>query len=123
MLAVLATTSVLVAIAQGPLAYTGDPENGRRLFERRCTSCHSLETDAFGPRLGGVYGRPAGGVPTFSYSQALRSLKFRWTEAELDVWLAGPRRMAPGAAMPISIGDARQRADLIAFLKRQASGR
>ena len=44
-----------------------DGEAGKQLFEKRCTGCHALDRNKEGPRLGGVYGRPAGTAPSFNY--------------------------------------------------------
>ena len=46
--------------------------DGRALFEKRCGGCHALDRDKEGPRLGGVYGRTAGTVDSFQYSEALK---------------------------------------------------
>src|ERR1700752_832356 len=51
----------------------GDATRGRQVFEGRCTGCHSLDQDKEGPRLRGVFGRTAGSVPTFGYSDAMKS--------------------------------------------------
>ena len=49
-----------------------DPANGEKLFAQRCTACHALDANKFGPMLGGVVGRPAGAVAGYPYSPALR---------------------------------------------------
>ena len=56
----------------GPAANAG---NGKVLFEKRCTGCHSLDKNKEGPRLAGVYGRKAGSVADFSYSNELKAAK------------------------------------------------
>jgi cytochrome c len=51
----------------------------------QCASCHSLDTsaNAFGPSLIGVYGRTAGTVPRFAYSEAVQKSGVVWTEDNL----------------------------------------
>jgi cytochrome c len=44
-----------------------------------------------------------------------------WNEDALDRWLADPERAAPGQRMGISVPDAGERADLIAYLKQVAA--
>ena len=42
----------------------------------------------------------------------------KWTDNNLDKWLASPAGFAPGNAMAFAgIGSAKDRADLIAYLK------
>src|ERR1700743_2440324 len=51
----------------------GDADRGKQLFEKRCTGCHSLDQEKQGPRLRNVYGRTAGSISAFKYSDALKS--------------------------------------------------
>jgi mono/diheme cytochrome c family protein len=51
-----------------PVAAKGDAANGRDYFEQRCTGCHSITQNSFGPRLGDVYGRRVASVAGFRYS-------------------------------------------------------
>ncbi|BAB51455.1 cytochrome c-1 [Mesorhizobium japonicum MAFF 303099] len=100
----------------------GDAISGRGYFEDRCTGCHSIVRNGFGPRLGDVYGRRVGSVAGFQYSQALRQKRFVWSEKSLDSWLSGPGQFLPGTRMGISIADQQIRADIIAYLKSHPSG-
>ena len=122
---VLATTvppALSVARAASVIAPKGDSASGRGYFEDRCTSCHSITQNRFGPRLGDVYGRRVGSVAGFQYSQALRQGQFIWSEKLLDRWLSGPGRFLPGTRMGISISDPQIRADIIAYLRSHPSG-
>jgi cytochrome c len=94
----------------------GDPVRGRTLYESRCGGCHSLDASRTGPRHRGVVGRAVGSVPGYDYSPALRRLGGAWTADRLDTWLQGPQRMAPGTRMYLSVPDAGQRRDIIAYL-------
>lgn len=111
-----------VARAASAAAPRGDAASGRGYFEDRCTSCHSITQNRFGPRLGDVYGRRVGSVAGFQYSQALRQGQFIWSEELLDRWLSGPGQLLPGTRMGISIGDPQIRADIIAYLRSRPSG-
>jgi len=95
---------------------------GKLLFEKRCTGCHSLEKNKEGPRLAGVYGRKAGSVADFNYSNELKSSKIVWDGATLDKWLIEPDAVVPDSDMAFHVSDARERADIIEFL-RVSSGK
>ena len=41
-----------------------------------------------------------------------------WNEESLDRWLADPEKFAPGQRMGLSVPDAKERSDLIAYLKK-----
>src|SRR5436305_714479 len=70
-------------------------EDGKVAFEKRCTGCHALDRDKDGPHLRGVFGRPAGGVPSFLYSQGLQNSGVVWDSATLEKWLTDPDRFIP----------------------------
>lgn len=99
----------------------GDFERGQSLYQSRCTACHSLEYNGVGPAHKGVFGRMAGKTSGYLYSEALKSSKVVWTDKTLNLWLADPEKFIPGQKMGISVPDANERADLIAYLKRASA--
>lgn len=103
-------------------ATTGNAANGKALFERRCTGCHSLDNNKEGPRLHGVYGRKAGSVADFTYSDPLKAANFNWDEASLDKWLTNPDAVVPDNDMAFRVTNPQERADIIEFL-RLSSGK
>lgn len=103
--------------AQSPPLLPGNAANGERQFNRRCTGCHSLIEHRIGPRLGDVYGRRAGSVAGFRYSDAVAAQGFVWSDSTLDRWLSGPRDFIRGAAMRVKIANDPERADIIAYLR------
>lgn len=103
----------------GPAANAG---NGKVLFEKRCTGCHSLDKNKEGPRLAGVYGRKAGSVADFSYSAELKAAKITWDGPMLDRWLTNPDEVVKDNDMAFHVPDSRERADIIEFL-RVSSGK
>ena len=113
---------VLAAAGASPaaLAQQTDAQRGERVFGA-CAACHSLEPDRnmTGPSLSGVWDRKAGSLASFQrYSQALKSSDIVWDDKTLDAWIADPQHVVPGNTMTFpGIKDARQRADLLAFLK------
>jgi cytochrome c len=108
-------------------ADTGDVVRGARVYQR-CYSCHTVDPTGQarlqGPSLYGVIGRRAASVAGFSYSPALTAKAeagLVWTEDELDQFLLEPERAIPGNRMGFfGLPDARDRADLIAYLKNAA---
>ncbi|WP_109487218.1 c-type cytochrome [Occallatibacter savannae] len=97
--------------------------NGKVLFEKRCTGCHSLDKNKEGPRLAGVYGRKAGAVADFSYSAELKAAKITWDGPMLDRWLANPDAVVKDNDMAFHVADPRERGDIIEFLRVVSSGK
>jgi cytochrome c len=98
----------------------GDPGRGKAVFEKRCTGCHALNQDRDGPHLAGVYGREAGSVSAFDYSDALKKTHIVWNQETLDRWLTDPQMMVPGADMDFYVAKPGERADVIAYLRQQS---
>ncbi len=89
------------------------------MFKRNCTACHSPLSgkNVVGPSLFGVVGRAAGTVPNYGDSNANKTSGITWTPETLDPYLTNPRGVVPGTIMAFpGFKDARQRADLIAYL-------
>ena len=93
---------------------------GKELFEKRCGGCHSLDRDKEGPRLRGVYGRVAGSVDSFQYSDALKQSKITWTEATLDKWLTDTEKLVPDNDMSFHVESSDERGEIIAYLKQNS---
>lgn len=104
------------------VALTGDADAGRRVFTK-CMSCHVIAEgqNRVGPSLYGVVGREAGGVENFRYSEANSQSHLIWTEPALYVYLENPREYLPGTTMAFpGLPRAQERADVIAFIKRES---
>ena len=109
-----------VAVAEGG-APNGDARAGEAIYER-CAACHSLGHDRAGPRHCGLIGRRAGSVAGYPYSEAMKRSGLVWSEATLDRFLADPMRAVPGTAMGYAgIPSAKERSDLVAYLKRASA--
>jgi cytochrome c len=121
-IAVLLVMAGVGARAQAP---SGDAKQGAQLY-RACAACHSLTPDRnmTGPSLAGVWGRKAGSLKSFErYSSALKASNIVWDQNTLDQWLKSPSQFIPNNHMTFDgISNARQRADLVAFLKEAGSG-
>lgn len=73
----------------------------------------------YGPSLRGVYGRAAGTVADFSYSQAFKRALHDvvWDADTLERWITDSQKWAPGARMFYRQPDAAIRRQVIAYLK------
>ena len=119
-------TTILAGLAAGalivvsPPASAADAAHGQELFRGQCGVCHQGgEGDGDGgqgPTLRGVVGRKIGGDTNFAYTQVLSDAKDKWTTDNLSTFMADPNKAMPGTAMPISVKNDADRADLIAYL-------
>ena len=110
--AAIAVLTMLVAVARAG----GDVAHGQQLYEG-CQDCHSIDTNDVGPMHKGVFGRKAGSVPGYNYSEALKNSGIVWTESNLDQWLIDPQKFVPGSKMFYHLDNAKDRADVIEYLK------
>ena len=104
-----------ISWAVRPLLAESSP--GKQLFERRCTGCHALDNEKTGPRLRGVYGRPAGTVASFPYSESVRKSGITWDSSSLDKWLTDPDGFIPDNDMAFRVANPEERAAIIGYLK------
>lgn len=100
---------------------------GAREFQRKCSVCHTLTADdanRAGPTLYRIFGREAGSLPGYPYSQALLESDIIWNEETIAALFDhGPDVVTPGTKMPIQrITDPGRRAALVAFLKQATAG-
>jgi cytochrome c len=95
-------------------------KSGKELFEKRCGGCHALDRDKEGPRLGGVYGRPAASVTSFEYSAGLRQSKITWSAETLDKWLTDPEKLVPDNDMTFHVESPSERREIISYLKQNS---
>ncbi len=113
---VLYLAATAAAFAAAPQE-RGDAERGAALYDKRCTACHSIDTNRIGPSHRGVFGRAAGSVPGYDYSEALSESSTVWTVETLNRWLANPQALIPGQKMGFRLRKADERRDIIAYLK------
>ncbi len=112
-------------MAGTPQSYHTPPSemsNGERQFQLRCSICHTVEPEQqrrAGPTLYNLFGRNAGTVENYKYSETLQNSDIIWSEATIDsLFDQGPDHYIPGSKMPMQrITGSDDRADLIAYLK------
>ena len=114
-------STALALLTAFPLAAhaVGDPKEGAEVF-KRCAVCHTAQKgggDGLGPNLSGVVGRKSATRPGYAYSPALKKAGLIWNEANLNKWVAGPQRVAPGNKMMFpGLSSKKQQADVVAYL-------
>lgn len=114
---------VFLSLAAAPPVLQDASDPGARAFQR-CAACHSAGPPApgdAGPSLQGVFGRPAGSLGGYAYSDALRAAGRRglvWNTTTLDRYLTDPEAAVPGTDMPYQGGSAAERAAVIDWLRR-----
>jgi cytochrome c len=106
-------------LAASPAAQAaGDAAAGQQVFAR-CAACHSTKAgeNKIGPSLAGVVDRKSGSEPGYSYSPALKAANLTWDEHTLDQFLANPAADVHGTKMFISVPNAADRQNVIAYLQ------
>jgi cytochrome c len=108
----------VLAIALTPgIARAADAAHGKVVFQT-CAACHSEKPDAIGPSLRGVFGRKAGSLDDFRYSNAMMRANITWDEANLREYIKDPQAKVKGNRMPFAgLNDPKDVDDVIAYLK------
>lgn len=113
-----AVTAATLATAP---ARAQDAAAGAKVFNQ-CRACHQVGETAknlIGPKLNGLFGRKAGSVEGFNYSQANKDSGITWDEATFTTYIKDPKARIPGTKMVYAgLKSDQQIADLIAFLKQ-----
>ena len=121
MIRVVLATLVLAAafLFLGQARAAGDAAAGKTVFANQCASCHTTEVgkNGFGPSLAAILGRKAGGLAGFTYSPAMAQAGLTWDEKTLDEFLTSSTTRVPGTSMPVSLPNATDRANVIAYLE------
>src|SRR5262249_11733420 len=118
--AMVLMSTVLLAPAAG---HAADAGAGQAIFAR-CKICHSIESggaNIVGPNLHGVFGRKAGSLDAFAYSEAMKQSGIVWDDETLTKYVKSPKDVVPGGKMAFpGIKDDAQLADLLAYLHQAA---
>ena len=98
-----------------------DPTRGADVA-KKCAICHSFDKggpNLIGPNLYGVLGRKVASHEGYEYSDALKAKGGDWDYAQINHMIENPNVFAPGTKMALFPGlpDAKQRADVIVFLR------
>lgn len=115
--------SALVSGAPLEAQGLGDPDRGAEVF-KQCTACHQIGDGAvnrIGPHLNMVFGRQAGGLENFRYSESMTRAGvdgIMWTVETLDIYLENPKSLVSKTRMNFrGLDRAQDRADVMAYLR------
>ena len=118
-----AAALVLVAWGVAPaLAEPPDLERGEELWAK-CRACHTIDAagrNTVGPKLHGLFGRTAGAVPDYRYSDAMKRSGVVWTDESLDRYLGATQDFMPGSKMYGGLAIEQDRIDLLAWMRKAA---
>jgi cytochrome c len=119
----MAVVTLLGLSAMPAQAQSGDATRGQRVFNQQCRACHSLDKSGAstptGPNLHGVFGRKAGTVPGFEFSDAMKNSGIVWDDTTMAEYNRDPKGKVPGTKMVFNgVKQAGQLADLVAYLKQ-----
>lgn len=122
--------AVALSVTSGIFAQAaefGDPEDGAQVF-KKCRACHAIGADAFnrtGPHLNEIFGRRAGSVEEFRYSDGLTRMGndgLVWDIDSLDAYIENPKAFASDTRMNFpGLKDEGERGDLLAFLRQYSA--
>lgn len=112
------------AVAEEEARPIGDEERGATLFARHCASCHQVGADAqnrIGPHLNNIFGRAAGEIEGYRYSEGLERMGadgLVWTLETLDPYIENPRALVSRTRMNFAgLESEEDRADVLAYLR------
>jgi cytochrome c len=99
-----------------------DMDNGERQFKRKCSICHTVSEGSArkaGPSLHRLFGRRAGTVADYTYSDTLTGSEIVWSAQTINALFdKGPDHYIPGTKMPMQrIAQKQDRDDLIRYLQ------
>ncbi|MBF0357547.1 MAG: c-type cytochrome [Magnetococcales bacterium] len=94
------------------------------IVAEKCSACHDLskrKKNIVGPPLFGIVGRPAGGVVSFQYSEAMQKKAAEdmvWSTNNLNTYLTNPKAFVPGTKMLFSgVSNPKHRENLLTYLR------
>ncbi len=118
----LFAAALAASLASLPAIAAGDDETlkrGEQIF-KKCIHCHTIKRDGkhrIGPNLFGIFGRKAGAIADFDFSEAWKKADFVWTAETMDEYLKDPHAMIPGNRMPFDgLSRPEDRKALIAYM-------
>lgn len=115
------------SLALPEFAKAQDRPTGEAVFSKQCKDCHNLGTgggDKRGPGLNGLFGKRAGSVPGYDYSDANRDSQIVWDDKTLRDYIRNPQSVIPGTRKRFpGLTDEQEIEDLVRYLKQfEASG-
>ena len=75
---------------------------GQMLYESRCSACHQLGENTYGPDHCGLAGRKVGSAREYRYSKAMLSSDIIWDIQILNDFMKSPQSVIPGNFMSLT---------------------
>jgi cytochrome c len=101
-------------------AFAQDVDAGKSVFNQ-CRACHQVGEGAknvVGPQLNGLFGRKAGTIEGYNYSEANKASGKTWDDETFITYIKDPKAAIPGTKMTYAgLKDDKKIADLVAYLK------
>jgi cytochrome c len=117
-----AAIAMATVAASQAFAQAGDAGRGQRLYNQQCRACHTLEqggASPAGPNLHGLFGRKAGTVSGYEFSDAMKKSGIVWDDTTLADYTRDPKGKVPDTKMVYGgMKQPGQLADLLAYLKQ-----
>lgn len=90
----------MAAVLGASAAHAGDAAKGQKVFNK-CKACHEVAADKnkVGPHLKGLFGRTAGTIEGFKYSEGMKASGIVWSEETLKPYLTDPKAVVPDGKM------------------------
>lgn len=115
-----------LAFAGAAFAQEGDAAAGETVF-KKCAICHVIDSDTnkVGPSLQGVFGRTAGTLEGFKFSNAMveaGAAGLVWDDASMRDYLHSPKAKVKGTKMVFpGLKDEQDITNLLAYMKQYSS--
>ena len=90
--------------------------HGKEIFSS-CTVCHTMRNNFVGPHLAGIFGRKAGSLTSYNYSESMAQANFYWTNENLIQFLQNPSEFLPGTRMAITPLSRKDASDIAIYLE------
>ena len=122
-LAALASFLAASVLLIGSASAAGDAAKGEKVFAK-CKACHTTEAgkNRVGPSLAGLFGRTAGTVEGYKYSDSMKGSGIVWSDETVSQYLEAPKTFIPGNKMIFpGLKKPEDRDNVIAYLK-EATG-
>ena len=107
--------------AMAATAAAADIANGKAVFGK-CRACHQVGEKAknlLGPALNGLFGRKAGTIEGYNYTEANKNSGIVWDDAVFREYIKNPKAKIPDTKMVFAgIPDDQDIDDLIAYLRQ-----
>jgi cytochrome c len=108
-------------VAMPGIATAQSADDGKVVFNK-CRACHQVGPGAknmVGPPLNGLFGRKAGTMEGFNYSEANKNSGITWDQATFREYIKNPKAKIPNTKMVFpGLNDEKDINDLLAFLEQ-----